>query len=184
MKKSSKIFESRLTKACEGQCSIASLALEFRLSKTTIRYWLTKLNLKTSGRQMIRQGFKLNLEGERICRLCNLKPGALFGGRERWLCAGCYTKIRRIRTKEKAVKLHGGCCVRCGWRGSTAAFDFHHKSGLKDFNIGSAANKSWEVVLKEIEKCELLCAICHRIEHSEVDSPRVRQVLMLYQGRE
>lgn len=48
-----------------------------------------------------------------------------------------------------------------------AAFEFHHKNPLeKDFQIGPAANKSWKVLEKELNKCELICSNCHKIEHS------------------
>lgn len=59
----------------------------------------------------------------------------------------------------------GGKCIRCGWSGHQSAFEFHHLRD-KDFNFGGLANKSWSVLKKELEKCELLCSCCHRIEHS------------------
>lgn len=40
--------------------------------------------------------------------------------------------------------------------------EFDHL-GDKNFNIsGGLAGKPWAVVLREIEKCEVVCANCHR----------------------
>ena len=45
--------------------------------------------------------------------------------------------------------------------------DFDHTIGKKLFNIGFEAKSGrWSAVIKEIEKCDLVCANCHRIrEH-------------------
>jgi len=58
-------------------------------------------------------------------------------------------------------------CERCGFN-NPAALDFHHKNPKeKKDTIG---NLKWsgcsnEVFKNEIEKCIVLCANCHRIEH-------------------
>jgi hypothetical protein len=85
-------------------------------------------------------------------------------------CDTCNTKIRRYRAKKAAVDYLGGKCIRCGWIGNLAGYDFHHKdSSVKDFNPSAVelANKSWRLVKDELDKCELLCAICHRLEHND-----------------
>lgn len=43
--------------------------------------------------------------------------------------------------------------------------DFDHVRGVKFFNIagGSAANRRFASVVAETEKCDLVCANCHRI---------------------
>lgn len=45
--------------------------------------------------------------------------------------------------------------------------DFHHKNPLeKDFNIARAfKNSSKETIMKEIEKCMVVCSNCHREIH-------------------
>jgi hypothetical protein len=61
----------------------------------------------------------------------------------------------------------GIACARCGFS-HPAAIQFHHRdTGLKKFEIGSAAalEKSIPQVIAEIEKCEVLCANCHLIHH-------------------
>jgi hypothetical protein len=100
------------------------------------------------------------------------------------ICGPCKTKIRRHRCKTAAVNLLGGKCVRCGWAGNIAAFEFHHTDpNKKDFQIGSAANKNWDVVKKEVLKCELLCSNCHRIEHSNRNGEKFLSIAAQYNGR-
>lgn len=114
-----------------------------------------------------------------LCRLCKRptrKPR----------CPSCETKVRRFRCKLAAVKLLGGCCMRCGWIGHVAAFQFHHRDpSQKDFGIGAVANKSWAVIKKELEKCDLLCANCHHIEHATAYSdPLMAEELKRYEGKD
>lgn len=96
------------------------------------------------------------------CKLCQ-RP--LFGNR-RYRCNSCNTKIRRIRAKNAAIAYLGGKCVECGYDKHPAGLEFHHVTGDKDFTIANVANRAWEIIKKELDKCVLLCCICHRIHHS------------------
>ena len=59
-------------------------------------------------------------------------------------------------------------CVDCGFSGRDFPYvlDFDHvdNSAVKKFNIGSWSHTvlSIEAIKREIEKCELVCANCHR----------------------
>lgn len=60
-------------------------------------------------------------------------------------------------------------CSRCPER-DYVCLDFHHSAGEKDLNVSAALRKCWTIarVTREIEKCEILCANCHRKEHARL----------------
>ena len=66
----------------------------------------------------------------------------------------------------------GGQCVVCGrkYDGTNAAmFDIHHRIPEKkvfQLNQININDKPWGQVLTEAEKCDIMCACCHRMVHS------------------
>jgi hypothetical protein len=80
----------------------------------------------------------------------------------------CNTKYNvtewRRRTKLRAIEYKGGQCIRCGYSKSPAALEFHHRDpAQKEFGIAGAGNcVAWEKLRSELDKCDLLCANCHR----------------------
>ncbi|SRR5258708_2096059 len=118
-----------------------------------------------------------------ICKLC-LSKFKDYQQRNRNRCGSCNTKIRRFRAKAAAVKYLGGKCERCGWSGNQAALQFHHKDSKgKEFTIGNVANKSWDSIKLEMQKCILLCANCHSIEHSTKNDKNFLKEALDYKGR-
>jgi len=118
-----------------------------------------------------------------ICKLCH-NAFKDYQGRCRSRCGSCNTKIRRFRTKAAAITHMGGKCMKCGWHGNQAAFQFHHTSSdKKDFTIGNVANKSWDVIKIELKKCILLCANCHAIAHSTKNENNLLKEALNYKGR-
>lgn len=78
---------------------------------------------------------------------------------------------RRKAIREKAIEYKGGECSLCGYKQCQDALEFHHALGGKDFGISQdGLTRSWERVRKEIDKCILICANCHREEHSKLRS--------------
>jgi hypothetical protein len=76
-----------------------------------------------------------------------------------------YREGRKDKLRE--IKLDRGC-DRCGYGDHPAALDFHHRDPAeKEFQIGGNQNLAWTRVLAEIAKCDVICANCHRIEHSK-----------------
>lgn len=93
------------------------------------------------------------------------------GKRNRLRCRKCMVEAvqrRRRKMKQMSVDYLGGKCNRCGYNKCIDALDFHHINPKeKDFNFSENGHcRSWERVKKELDKCELLCANCHREEHS------------------
>ena len=81
---------------------------------------------------------------------------------------------RRKRIREKAIEYKGGCCQVCGYSRCSEALEFHHfESTGKDFGISDRGyTRSWDRVIKELDKCILLCANCHREIHTKLQLPR------------
>ena len=77
----------------------------------------------------------------------------------------------RIRNDNRANILQylGGSyqCTRCGFTHSTSSpFDWHHlDSNIKEASPMLMIHNNWEKLKKELDKCQFLCACCHRIEH-------------------
>ncbi len=69
--------------------------------------------------------------------------------------------------KRKAVEYLGGKCLDCFLITSVLRiYDFHHRDPTeKDLNVGQCRSFCWNSIVKELDKCDLLCANCHRIRH-------------------
>jgi len=77
-------------------------------------------------------------------------------------------KAYRRAQKDAAIAHLGGVCKCCGLSFHPAAMDFHHRDPKeKDIDPGLLMQRTQEVLFKELEKCDLLCANCHRILHYE-----------------
>lgn len=77
--------------------------------------------------------------------------------------------IRGYRRKLQLIELKGGKCENCGYDKNIAALEFHHiDSSQKEFSLDSRklSNSKWESLVKEVNKCKLLCANCHREIHN------------------
>lgn len=64
------------------------------------------------------------------------------------------------------IKLDRGC-AKCGFNAHAAALDFNHIKGTKNFSVSQDTKKAMSKLLAEIDKCEILCANCHRIHTYE-----------------
>ena len=76
---------------------------------------------------------------------------------------------RRQHRKAKLIALKGGRCERCLKNFHPSVYEFHHRNpehkeiGL---NKGVIGDRTWSWVLREADKCHLLCANCHREVHA------------------
>lgn len=69
---------------------------------------------------------------------------------------------RALNRKLQLINMAGGGCKICGYNKSSNALSFHHKRDkLFQLNLTNLASKSWELILAEFDKCDLLCMNCH-----------------------
>lgn len=55
-------------------------------------------------------------------------------------------------------------CMDCGGTFDPVCMDFDHRPGeTKIANVGTLVHSSMEVVVREIAKCDVVCANCHRL---------------------
>jgi hypothetical protein len=113
--------------------------------------------------------------GEHICPKCKEKRASVEfyvrkNGRLHGYCKYCLSESRSIRnTKIKllAIEYKGGICQKCGYNKYIGALEFHHRDfNTKDFGINKR-RVDFEKMKDELDKCDLLCANCHREIHAE-----------------
>jgi len=72
-------------------------------------------------------------------------------------------------------------CERCGFN-HPATLEFHHKDPKKkEFTIGTELynGKSINELKKEMKKCIVLCANCHKIEHWNEEEKKYQELLKI-----
>ena len=114
----------------------------------------------------------------RKCKDCGLELSLDRFEKTRRQCRKCrsiynikYTKTKARKRKAELIKYKGGKCEICNYDKCNAALEFHHKEDKK-FNVGKIIARLSEanyrkMMFKEIDKCLLLCANCHREIHFE-----------------
>lgn len=85
------------------------------------------------------------------------------------LCKPCLLErnVEKRRTvKEQAIKYLGGKCFTCGYNKCSGALEFHHLDpSQKDPTYHSYKTIFNDRLKKELDKCILLCANCHKELH-------------------
>ncbi len=65
--------------------------------------------------------------------------------------------------------MKGGKCTKCGYSKNSSALCFHHidpKTKSFPIDIRRCSNSSWDNLIKEADKCMLLCLNCHAELHN------------------
>ena len=156
--------------------SLNQISKETGKSLTSVRYWAKKHKVSFPNKPFKEIG-KKDYGEHRFCprckKNCDITDFYNRRGKEHSsvyckICTNSQTIERQRNLKKLMVEYKGGKCEKCGYNKCIWAFDFHHiNSEDKDFNISNISTLSWEKVKKELDKCIMLCANCHRELHYE-----------------
>jgi hypothetical protein len=72
---------------------------------------------------------------------------------------------RKLELRAFIDELKSKPCSDCGNQYDPCAMDFDHINNDKEFDIALMITRkcSKQAILREVAKCELVCAVCHRI---------------------
>lgn len=95
---------------------------------------------------------------QRGCRECKAEQYQRHSGKYK---EG--SRKARERRFEKLAEIKDKPCLDCGIKYPPYVMEFDHISDNKVGSISYLMNRvSWKEILEEIDKCELVCANCHR----------------------
>ena len=152
--------------------TIEEIAKRVDRSKTTVRHWLKRYELRTVNRRGRRmKPALLDARDAGVRELVNECPvhgatGYVLDGRGYYRCRRCRAEAvtrRRRKMKQVLVAEAGGECRLCGYAGSMGALEFHHLDPAeKRFEL-NARGVAWslDTLRAEARKCVLLCSNCH-----------------------
>jgi hypothetical protein len=95
------------------------------------------------------------------------------------LCNTCKREAKRLAARIKAANYKDNKCKKCSLQRNNIEdldkFDFHHRQPeLKSFKISDKISSlTWDKLQLELDKCDMLCAICHREYHSHIYHPEI-----------
>jgi 5-methylcytosine-specific restriction endonuclease McrA len=105
-----------------------------------------------------------------LCKVCGESDPKKFYGKMKTTCNSCHKKLierQRVKIREEAIDYKGGKCQHCGYDKYRGALEFHHIDPSEKEALGL---RKWnrKKLYKELDKCVLLCANCHREEHARL----------------
>lgn len=85
------------------------------------------------------------------------------------MCKECFNTYCIERWKNRklfAIEFLGNICKDCGKSFHPNVFEFHHRDpNMKEMSWHKMRLVSQSKLIEELEKCDLLCANCHRMRH-------------------
>ena len=105
------------------------------------------------------------------CRVCGETDPSKFYKTYVYICGKCQnekTKKSLANVKSEMIKYKGSKCQICGYDKCDSALEFHHiDPKQKDSSITNMIQTRVElnILIKEVDKCILICANCHRELH-------------------
>lgn len=166
-----------LTQQVIDGSSIADIAKLTNKGKATVRHWLSKYGLKTSGKSG-QKALTNIIDGKKECCKCKqIKSVSEFYVRtDRGIpfpdCIDCNretTNKKKHAIKDFAIMYKGGKCSVCDVKYTRNNYAFHHtEPEHKDFSVGDRNGISIPELTRELDKCVLVCHNCHSEVHHEL----------------
>lgn len=156
--------------------STYKIAAALNVAQTTIRYWLKKYELVTNNSKkspVVRNTLAKCCPKCKTLKLYSEFYNKRSGAGSSTYCKPCSNEqaITRQRAfKQNCVTYKGGSCQICGYNKTNNALEFHHLDPLeKDYTVSKKKLYSFdENIKKELDKCILVCANCHREIHAGI----------------
>lgn len=144
----------------DARCTTRQIAKALSTSQTNVRYWLAAHALRT---------VRAHGSGQFYCK-CGEKDPSKYHGQKRSVCARCdnvYTVERQRKTAQKIRDYFDKKCAICGYSTFQIALSLHHLNPKhKDPTFHCIRGWSWNRVVRELQKCRLLCHNCHAAVHA------------------
>ena len=178
--------KENLTQDVLAGLTVKQIQDKYSCSRSKVYYYKTlyELNgLSPNSKKAIRE------DTEKQCNICNeIKPLSEFYSNG-YSTTGKVKYKPACRTCENHKRISGFYsyiieylsitnreykCTRCGYTNIFGSLDFHHKNPTeKEFALSNADktmsfDRFMQEVAPEIDKCEILCPNCHRLEHLTV----------------
>jgi transposase len=163
--------------------SIAQIAQRTSVSKATVRHWLVRYGLRTSG--ALGRRVRADVSSAHAAGLATAVFDCKHHGESEFAldqrgyyrcrrCRSASVSRRRRGVKELLAAEAGGACCVCGYDRNPRALHFHHLDpSLKrmEINAGGAA-VAISRLRAEARKCVLVCANCHaELEAGQISLP-------------
>jgi hypothetical protein len=120
---------------------------------------------------------KIDDDSTKACSSCKVElPVSAFysngyqpNGKKKYKskCKKCQTIRDNTRKEDIVLRVIGSySCNLCGYNKCKQALEFHHLDPkIKEYSITSLNTHKEDTIIKELEKCILVCANCHREIH-------------------
>jgi hypothetical protein len=105
---------------------------------------------------------------QRMCKECRKTYDAKFWKKKRIQYTPVKREYRRSAARQFQEWKSSLSCYNCG-ETESCCLDFHHNDpSQKEIALALAPNRGWslERIMREAEKCTVLCANCHRNLHA------------------
>jgi hypothetical protein len=159
--------------------SLNQISKKMNKSLTTIRYWANKFELRSNHLTFKQKKIENPNSQTKTCAKCGVeKNSSLFYKKSdkysHSFCKECFNRYcseRWVNKKIESIIYKGSECIDCHIsypEEPYVIFEFHHLDpNIKDFDWSEMKLQKKEIIIKELDKCVLLCSNCHKKRHHQ-----------------